>query len=49
MLRNGVDIITLSRLMGHSTTDVLRRYLAQTDEDLHIAHARASPVDNGLL
>lgn len=49
MLRNGVDVITLSRLMGHSTTEVLRRYLAQTDEDLHIAHARASPVDNGLL
>lgn len=48
MLRNGTDIVTLSRLMGHSTTDVLRRYLAQTDDDLREAHAKASPVDNWL-
>lgn len=45
MLRNGTDVITLSRLMGHSTTEVLRRYLAQTDDDLRVAHAKASPVD----
>lgn len=48
MLRNGVDVITLSRLMGHSTSEVLRRYLAQTDDDLRTAHAKASPVDNWL-
>lgn len=46
MLRNGVDVITLSRLMGHSGLTVLRRYLAQTDDDLRVAHARSSPVDN---
>ena len=45
MLRNGVDIVTLSRLTGHSTTEVLKRYLAQTDDDLRLAHAKASPVD----
>lgn len=46
MLRNGTDIMTLSRLMGHSTTEVLRRYLAQTDDDLRLAHAKASPADH---
>lgn len=48
MLRNGVDVITLSRLMGHSDLQVLRRYLAQTDDDLREAHARSSPVDNSM-
>ena len=46
MLRNGVDVITLSRLMGHSDLSILRRYLAQTDDDLREAHAKASPVDS---
>lgn len=49
MLRNGVDVITLSRLMGHSDLQVLKRYLAQTDDDLREAHIRASPVDNARL
>lgn len=48
MLRAGTDVITLSRLMGHSTTDVRKRYLAQTDDDLREAHAKASPVDHWL-
>ncbi len=48
MLRNGVDIFALQRLMGHSDLQVLRRYLAQTDEDVHTAHMRGSPVDKSL-
>jgi site-specific recombinase XerD len=40
MLRNGVDIFALQKLMGHSDLQVLRRYLAQTDEDIHTAHMR---------
>jgi integrase len=46
MLRNGVDLITLSRLMGHTTIKVLQRYLNQLPEDLQEAHRRGSPVDN---
>jgi site-specific recombinase XerD len=48
MLRNGVDIFALQKLMGHADLQVLRRYLAQTDEDIHTAHMRGSPVDNNF-
>ena len=48
-LRNNPgDIYSLQKLMGHADLQVLRRYLAQTDNDLHEAHRRGSPVDNGL-
>lgn len=46
-LRNGGDVYSLQRLMGHADLQVLRRYLAQTNEDLRIAHQKFSPVDNG--
>ena len=45
MLRNGVDIFSLQRLMGHADLQVLRRYLAQTDQDTREAHQKGSPVD----
>jgi len=48
MLRSGVDIFALQKLMGHSDLQVLRRYLAQTDQDIQTAHMRGSPVDNNL-
>jgi len=32
--------------MGRADLQVLRRYLAQTYEDLQIAHQNYSPVDN---
>jgi site-specific recombinase XerD len=44
MLRAGVDVYSLQRLMGHADLQVLRRYLAQTDEDTRAAHAKGSPV-----
>jgi len=49
MLRSGTDIYTIQRLLGHADLQVLRRYLAQTSEDLRIAHMRASPVDQWNL
>lgn len=45
MLREGVDIFSLQRLMGHSDIQVMRRYLAQTDSDGKKAHDIGSPVD----
>lgn len=46
MLRNGVDIYTLAKLMGHEGITVLSRYLKQTYQDTETAHRRAGPVDN---
>jgi len=47
-LRNGVDVYSLQRMMGHADLSVLRRYLAQTEGDLQAAHERGGPVDRLL-
>ena len=49
MLRNGIDIFTLAKLMGHEGISVLQRYLKQTNLDTEEAHRRAGPVDNSGL
>ncbi|MFC2028572.1 tyrosine-type recombinase/integrase [Chloroflexota bacterium] len=49
MLRNGIDIFTLAKLMGHEGITVLQRYLKQTNRDVEEAHRRAGPVDNAGL
>ena len=43
--RAGVDILTLSRFMGHSSLQVLSRYIKQIGEDLEQAARQSSPVD----
>ena len=48
-LRNGMDVYSLQKLMGHSDLQVLQRYLAQTNEDIKKAHRFGSPVDNSRL
>ena len=45
MLRNGADIFALQKLMGHADLQILRRYLAQTDDDMRLAHDKGGPVD----
>lgn len=48
MLRSGVDIFSLQKLMGHSDIQILRRYLQQTEEDIRSAHELGGPVNNLL-
>jgi site-specific recombinase XerD len=48
-LRNNPgEIYALQKLMGHADLQMLRRYLAQSDQDLKDAHRRGSPVDHNL-
>jgi integrase/recombinase XerD len=49
MLRAGVDVFSIQKLMGHADLQVLRRYLAQTTNDIAQAHRIGSPVDNNRL
>jgi len=41
----GVDILRISKLMGHTSLQVLNRYLKQAGEDLERAAKMSSPVD----
>ena len=49
MNRNGADIFSIQRLMGHSDIKVLRRYLNQTKEDIRISHKDFGPLTNVFI
>jgi len=46
MKRNGADVVTISRMMGHPNLEVTKRYLAQDFSDFKKAHEKFGPVDN---
>lgn len=48
-LRNGGNIYTLQSILGHSSLDMVRRYLAIVQADLDAQHRSASPVKNWRL
>lgn len=45
-LRNGGDVFTLQRILGHETLDMVRNYVTLAQTDLQEAHLRCSPMDN---
>ena len=45
-LRNGGDVFSLQRILGHSSLDVVRIYVNLAEADIKACHRRFSPVDN---
>lgn len=48
-LRNGGDPWSLQMMLGHSSSEMTRRYLAIAQADLQVSHRKASPVMNWKL
>jgi len=45
-LRNGGNVFTLQRTLGHTDLNMTKRYLALTGEDLKAEHEKATPVSD---
>lgn len=48
-LRNGGDIYTLQKMLGHTSLDMVKNYLSLSEVDVETVHQRSSPLDNWRL
>ena len=45
-LRNGGDVFSLQRILGHSSLEIVRNYVNLAEADIKSCHRRFSPADN---
>ena len=45
-LRNGGDVFSLQRILGHSSLEIVRIYVNLAEADIKACHRRFSPADN---
>lgn len=45
-IRNGGDVFSLQRILGHSSLDIVRIYVNLAQDDIDTAHQKYSPLDN---
>jgi site-specific recombinase XerD len=48
MLRNGADLLSIQRLLGHASLVLIARYAKQDADDLRVVHTVSSPVERLL-
>ena len=48
-LRNGGDVFSLQRILGHSSLEIVRIYVNYAEADIKACHQKFSPVDNLTL
>lgn len=48
MLRDGADLLTIQRLLGHIGITLIAKYAKQVIDDLRRVHAQAFPGDRML-
>ncbi|WP_228279917.1 tyrosine-type recombinase/integrase [Bacillus safensis] len=45
-LLNDGDVMTLQKILNHSSLEMVRRYVQMTDSDIHNQHNKFSPINN---
>lgn len=45
-IRNGGDVFTLQKILGHSSMEIVRKYVQMEQSDVNHAHAKFSPLNN---
>lgn len=45
LLNNG-DVMTLQKILGHSSIEMVRKYVNMTSNDILVQHNKYSPINN---